>query len=98
MAQTLWTIEARADFSDPSKKEAITKIMRECAVHADAMMALLQDSQRPQVVFYSDDFFEGAQQLKLHEDTLGKALDTHGDSVGEGGVSDELLAAAKALE
>jgi hypothetical protein len=95
MAQSLITIECRFDFTDKTKKDQMVRIMREAAVHADASMALLADGQRPQVVFFCDDFFEGHQALSLHEDVLGKALTTHGDEVGEGGISDELLAAAK---
>lgn len=97
MAQTVWTIEARADFDDPAKKDEITNIMREAAVRVNAVLALLADSQRPEVVMFSDDFFEGYNKIKLHDDTLGKAIAEHGDKVGEGGISDELLAAARGL-
>lgn len=93
--QKLWTIEAKADFADPAKNDVITDIMRKAAVHANAMMALLGDGQRAEVVFYSDDFFNGVQELKLHDDELGKAITDHEGSVGDGQVSDELMQAAR---
>lgn len=92
--QRQWTIEARADFADPEKNEAITKAIREAAVHVHAIMALLSDGQKPQVVCYSDDFFNGHEEIALHEDTLGKAIAAHGDQMGGGEVSDELVRAA----
>ena len=92
--QRQWTIEARADYADPEKNEAITTAIREAAVHVHAVMALLADGQKPQVVCYSDDFFHGHEQIALHEDKLGAAIAQHGDNVGGGRVSDELLAAA----
>lgn len=96
--QRQWTIEARADFADPDKNEAITKAIREAAVHVHAIMALLSDGQAPQVVCFSDDFFDGHQEIKLHEDKLGKAIAEHGDQMGGGQVSDELLAAAAEMQ
>ena len=92
--QRQWTIEARADFNDPEKNEAITTAIREAAVHVHAVMALLSDGQKPQVVCYSDDFFNGHADIALHEDKLGKAIQEHGDNVGSGNVSNELLQAA----
>lgn len=96
--QRQWTIEARADFADTEKNEAITQAIREAAVHVHAVMSLLSDGQKPQVVCFSDDFFEGHAEIALHEDKLGKAIETHSDVMGSGGVSDELLQAAAELQ
>lgn len=96
--QRQWTIEARADFADPEKNEAITKAIREAAVHVHAIMALLSDGQAPQVVCFSDDFMEGNEEIKLHEDKLGQAIAQHGDKMTGGGVSDELLQAARDMQ
>lgn len=96
--QRQWTIEARADFADPEKNEAITTAIRQAAVHVHAVMALLSDGQAPQVVCFSDDFFDGHQEIKLHEDKLGKAIEEHGDHMTGGGVSEELLQAARDMQ
>jgi hypothetical protein len=92
--QKQWTIEARADFADQTKNDAITRAIREAAVHVHAVMALLSDGQKPQVVVFADDFFEGHEEISLHDDTLGKAIDEH-KNVGGGEISDELMAAAR---
>lgn len=94
--QKQWTIEARADFADQAKNDAITQAIREAAVHVHAVMALLSDGQKPQVVCYADDFFEGHQEISLHEDTLGKAIADHANVQGSE-VSAELMQAAKDL-
>jgi hypothetical protein len=97
--QRQWTIEARADFADPEKNEFITRIIREAAVHVHANMALLMDNgQAPQCVCFSDDFFDGHQEIKLHEDKLGNAIKEHGDQMSGGGVSQELLDAANEMQ
>lgn len=96
--QRQWTIEGRADFADPEKNEVITRAFREAAVHVHATMALLMDGQAPQVVCFSDDFFDGHQEIKLHEDKLGKAIEAHGDKMSGGGVSQELLDAARDMQ
>lgn len=96
--QRQWTIEARADFADQEKNEAITTAIRQAAVHVHAVMALLSDGQAPQVVCFSDDFFDGHQEIKLHEDKLGQAIEAHGGNMGEGKVSDELLQAARDMQ
>ncbi len=90
--QRQWTIEARADFSDPDKNEFIERIVRQAAVHVNANMALLMDNnQPPQVVAYSDDFFDGHKELSLYQDTLGQAIKDH--PLPEAPVSPELIAA-----
>lgn len=93
--QRQWTIEARADFADPEKNDAITEAVRRAAVHINATLLLLSDGQPPQVVAFSDDFFAGHKEVALLQDKMGDALRTHDDIVEEGTVSDELLQAAR---
>jgi hypothetical protein len=92
--QRQWTIEVRADFSDKEKNDAIDKIIKEAAVYVHANAALIADVQKPEVVCYSDDFFHGREELDLHNDKIGKAIVAHGESIGGGSVSDELVQAA----
>jgi len=96
--QRQWTLEARADFTDKEKNEAIDTAVREAAVHIHAVIALLSDGQKPQVVCFSDDFFDGHQEIALHQDKLGDAVAAHGDKMAGGGVSQELLAAATDMQ
>lgn len=93
--QRQWTIEARADFADAEKNEAITEAVRRAAVHINATLALLSDGQKPQVVAFSDDFFAGHAEIALLENKLGDALKAHDDIGAEGEVSDEMLQAAR---
>ena len=92
--QRQWTIEARADFADQEKNDAITEAVRRAAVHINATIALLADGIKPQVVAFSDDFFAGHQDIALLEDLLGKAIRT--EEVGEEApVSEEMLRAVR---
>lgn len=95
--QRQWTIEARADFADADKNEAITEAVRRAAVHIHATLALLADGQKPQVVAFSDDFFAGHQDIALLEDTIGKGLKEFA-GLQEGEVSDELMQAARDMQ
>jgi hypothetical protein len=97
--QRQWTIEARADFADQEKNEAITEAVRRAAVHIYATIALLADGIKPQVVAFSDDFFTGHDEIDLMEDKLGKAIEDHGDTVGgEAPVSEEMLSALRDMQ
>lgn len=93
--QRQWTIEARADFADPEKNEAITEAVRRAAVHINATLMLLSDGQKPQVVAFSDDFFAGHAEIALLEDTISKGLELHGADTTDGEVSDEMLSAVR---
>lgn len=96
--QRQWTIEARADFADQEKNDAITQAIRDAAVHVHAVMALLSDGQKPQVVCFSDDFFAGHEEIMLHDDKLGSAIAEHGPNIEQGVVSEELMAAARDMQ
>jgi hypothetical protein len=95
--QRQWTIEARADFADADKNEAITEAIRRAAVHVHATLALLSDGQKPQVVAFSDDFFSGHADIALLPDTLGAAIKEHGDGK-DTAVSQELLDAMRDMQ
>lgn len=94
--QRQWTIEARADFADADKNDAITEAVKRAAVHINATIALLADGQKPQVVAFSDDFFAGHQEINLLEDTISKGMAEHPD-LQEGGVSEEMMQAVRDL-
>ena len=95
--QRQWTIEARGDFADPEKNEALEKAVRQAAVHINAVGALLGDGVKFQVVAFSDDFFTGHQEIALLQDTLGDAIATQ--EVGEeADVSGEMLAALRDMK
>lgn len=96
--QRQWTIEARADFADADKNEAITEAVRRAAVHINATLALLSDGQKPQVVAFSDDFFAGHAEIALLEDQMGDAIAKH-DDIGETAeVSNEMLQAVRDMQ
>lgn len=90
--QRQWTIEARADFADKDKNDAIDQAFKVAAAHINATMALLNDGQKPQVVCFSDDFFSGHQDIDWLGDPLGKAIAAHSNTLGDTPeVSDEMM-------
>lgn len=92
--QRQWCIEARADFSDREKNDAIDQAFKEAAAHINATLVLLSDGQKPQVVCYSDDFFSGHKEIGIMPDTIGAAK----QDVDVGAaplVSDEMLRAVE---
>lgn len=96
MTQRQWTIEARADFADKEKNDAIDQAFKVAAAHINATMALLSDGQKPQVVCFSDDFFAGHVDIDWLGDPLGKAIAANAQASGETAeVSDEMLAAVR---
>lgn len=95
--QRQWTIEARADFADPDKNEAITEAVRQHAVALNAKLALIKDNGvSPQVVCYSDDFFTGHEDIALLKDTLGAAMAE--DASPEAPISDEMMASLREMQ
>lgn len=96
MPQRQWTIEARANFTDQGKNDAITEAIRTAAVHVHAVMVLLSDGQKPQVVAFSDDFFAGHDEISLIEDSLGKAKADHAD-MAETEISEDMLSALREM-
>lgn len=96
--QRQWTIEARADFADKDKNETITQAVREAAVHINAVLALLSDGQKPQVVAFSDDFFAGHEDIALLPDTLGMAIKEHNGGAAAEPISDEMAQAFRDMQ
>jgi hypothetical protein len=97
--QRQWTIEARADFADQEKNDAISEAVRRAAVHINATIALLADGIKPQVVAFSDDFFAGHEDIALMPDSIGAAIAEHAEDVGgEAPVSEEMLQAMRDLQ
>lgn len=94
--QRQWTIEARADFADQEKNDAVTQAMREAASHINAVVKLLQDGVKAQVVCFSDDFFAGHQEIDIMPDTIGKAI-ADCDVGEESPISQEMLDAFRDL-
>lgn len=96
--QRQWTIEARADFTDKGKNDAIDQAFKVAAAHINATMALLSDGQKPQVVCFSDDFFTGHTDIDWLGDPLGKAVKAMAETSGEKPeVSDEMLSAIREM-
>lgn len=97
--QRQWSIEARADFADQEKNDAISEAVRRAAVHINATIALLADGIKPQVVAFSDDFFAGHEDIALMPDSIGAAIAEHAEDVGgEAPVSEEMLQAMRDLQ
>ena len=92
--QRQWTIEARADFAEKEKNDAIDQAFKVAAAHINATMVLLSDGQKPQVVCFSDDFFAGHADIEWLGDPLGDAIAQHTPQAG-GEVSSELMQAAR---
>ncbi len=97
--QRQWTIEARADFADKAKNEAISEHIRELAVHLHAIMSLMDDGgQKSQVSCFSEDYFMGPQAIELHAaekgDSMAQAVDSN-SSIPAMTVSNEMLNALK---
>lgn len=98
--QRQWTIEARADFADPEKNDAITEAVRQHAVALNATLILIKDSGiSPQVVCYSDDFMIGHEDINLMDNKLGAAVMEQGDLAAPAmEVSDEMLQAMRDMQ
>ena len=87
-----FTMELRVDFADEAKKEVMSKAWRTAARHVFAQAALLSDGQKPQIALFSDDFYEGHEDIALLDDVLGNAIAADGGQ--ETPVSSELMALA----
>jgi hypothetical protein len=102
MSQQQWTIEVRADFSDPGKVELIDEIMRAAALQVHANLDFLKEQQKPQVVCYSDNFFHTRRDIDLMaakgDNPLQKAIDAYAAQMTAVEISDELLEAAQEQE
>jgi len=91
--QKQWTIEARADFADQEKNEAITRTVQRAAALVSATISLLSDGVKPQVVAFCDDWFGNHEDIDLLAKSLGE--DTPTELGKQEDVSDDLLQAIK---
>ncbi len=92
--QRQWTIEARADFADREKNDAVTQLFRQTAVYLHTALVMIQDGQEPSIACFSDDFMDGTAEIKLHGQELGDTLRLHGARLmmePSASVSQELL-------
>ena len=96
MAQRQWHIELRMDFADEGRNVEIDKAVVETKEHLAAMLELLCDGQKPNIIAYSDDWFHGKREI---EDVLGQAKEAYAGKVGETmEVSDEMKEALNQLK
>lgn len=93
-----FTMELRVDYSGDSKlseadkNELMRKAWRAAAVHVYAQAGLLATGQKPQIALFSDDFYEGHEEIALLTDELGAAIAK--DDSPEVPISDEMMALA----
>ena len=93
-----FTMELRVDYSgdqklsEADKNELMRKAWRAAAVHVYAQAGLLATGQKPQIALFSDDFYEGHEEIALLTDELGAAIAK--DDSPEAPISDEIMALA----
>lgn len=93
--QRQFTIELRVDYADNDKNITMREAMQKAAQHVFATAQLLSDGVKPQIVVFSDDFFDGHDEIKLVEGTIQKGLDLLGPETDADKPSNELLDALK---
>jgi hypothetical protein len=90
-----FTIELRVNYADAEKNETMRTACAAAARHMFATANLLADGQKPEIAIFSDDWFAGKEEISLLEDVIQKGLDETSDTVSEGEVSSELMAAVR---
>lgn len=65
------------------------------ARHMFATANLLADGVKPDIAIYSDDWFEGREEIELLQDVIAQGLEETSESITEGEVSSELMAAVR---
>ncbi|SRR6266404_7016789 len=90
--QRMYRMELRTDMADPQKHEAIVHAFRQAAQQVFAVVNLLGDGVKPDIMIESDDFYEGIEKIALIEDTIEMGLKQLGP---DGTISDELIDAFK---
>ena len=94
MSQRQWTIEARADCDD-KYKDTISAMVRAYARRLQLMLSLLPDKINADVACWSNDFYNGREDLSLLADTIGDAETLLPE--GNEAPSEELLEAIRNL-
>lgn len=92
--QRQFNIELRVDYEDSGKNDEMRKACAAAARHVYAMAQLLADGVKPQIAIYSDDYFQGNQEIGLLEDTIQQGKDQVGGGE-ETEVSSELMGAVR---
>lgn len=80
--QRQWAIEARADFAEQEKNDAVDTAFKVAAAHINATLQLLSDGVKPQVVCFSDDHFLGHKDIDWLGDPLGDAIAANATASG----------------
>lgn len=70
MVQRLYTIEFRVDVKDESKLDVIEALGKQAACHVLGQCALLGDHVKPEVVFFSHDYFHGHRNIAVLDDDV----------------------------
>lgn len=93
--QRQFNIELRVDYEDSGKNEEMKKAVAHAARHMFATAQLLADSLKPQIAIFSDDFYQGVEEIKLLDDTIQEGIDALGQGDSDEGVSSELMGAVR---
>jgi hypothetical protein len=94
--QYQFTIEVRVDFEDTGKLEQMKSGVAYAGRHVLAIGRLLADKTQPSIAMFSDDFFNGAEQIDLLHDIIqqGKDIPVAAD-VADSSISQEMIDAMK---
>lgn len=93
-----FTIELRVDYEDKGKNDVMRKAVGQAARHMFSTAALLSDKIPPDIAIFTDDFFTGAQEIKMMDDVIvtgNNQLTEAGSDDSSENVSQELLDALK---
>lgn len=90
-----FTVELRVNYADSDKNDVMRKSVAAAARHMFATANLLADGQKPDIAIYSDDYFAGRSEIELLEDVIQQGLEETAETVTEGEVSSELMAAVR---
>lgn len=94
--QRQFTIELRVDYEDKDKHDVMRKAVAAAARHVYATALLVKDQVTPQIAVFSDDFFQGHDDIKLMSDVIAEGIEQIEETSGEGsGVSQEMMEAMK---
>lgn len=74
MAQVLYTVEIRADFSDETKHAVFKKAIQQSARFMFAQASLLNDGIKPECAIYAHDYFLGHADIAMLDDDIQSGL------------------------
>ena len=73
--QRTYTIELVVDYADTGKYDATKKACASMARNLYATVSFLNDQVEPKIAVFSDDYFQGHEEIALLDDTI--AMGTH---------------------